>query len=138
MAMRVSPPCTVHRPPHSRPPQGATCARHAQAPSACPQGTDLALVLEAELADDLMAVFAEHYPNLAEFTADHVMQPGYSFADVRAYPTVPYINNDCANCVGTALSIHGSATVPYELANECNFGQPQTTPNNVLCAAPMP
>jgi AcrR family transcriptional regulator len=34
-----------------------------------------------ETADDLMATFAEHYPHLAEFTAEHVMQPGYRFGD---------------------------------------------------------
>lgn len=34
-----------------------------------------------ELAAELMAAFAQHYPHLAEFTAERVMQPGYSFAD---------------------------------------------------------
>lgn len=32
-----------------------------------------------ELADDLMAQFAADYPNLAWFTAEHVMAPGYHF-----------------------------------------------------------
>lgn len=34
-----------------------------------------------ELADDLMATFAADYPNLARFTAEHVMQPGYHFGN---------------------------------------------------------
>jgi len=34
-----------------------------------------------DLADDMMAVFAEAYPHLAEFTTAHVLQPGYSFGD---------------------------------------------------------
>ncbi len=33
-----------------------------------------------DLAGDLMVEFATDYPHLAEFTAEHVMQPGYSFA----------------------------------------------------------
>ena len=35
----------------------------------------------ADLAGELMAVFAEDYPNLAWFTTEHVMQPGYDFGD---------------------------------------------------------
>jgi len=34
-----------------------------------------------DIADEMMATFAEHYPHLAEFTAEHVMQPGYRFGD---------------------------------------------------------
>jgi AcrR family transcriptional regulator len=35
-----------------------------------------------ELAGDLIAGLpAEEYPHLAEFTADHVLQPGYNYAD---------------------------------------------------------
>ena len=33
----------------------------------------------AELADELMAEFFVGYPHLAQFTAEHVMQPGYDF-----------------------------------------------------------
>ena len=50
--------------------------------SALPAENDAELV---DLADDMMAVFAEHYPHLAEFTAEHVMQPGYSFSDEFDY-----------------------------------------------------
>ena len=35
----------------------------------------------AGFADELMVGFGEHYPHLAEFTAGHVMQPGYRFGD---------------------------------------------------------
>ena len=30
---------------------------------------------------DMLAEFAKHYPHLAEFTAGHVLQPGYDFGD---------------------------------------------------------
>lgn len=35
----------------------------------------------ADFADDLVAPIAEHYPHLAAFTAQHVVQPGYDFGD---------------------------------------------------------
>jgi hypothetical protein len=35
----------------------------------------------ADFADELIAPMAEHFPNLAAFTAEHVMQPGYDFGD---------------------------------------------------------
>jgi AcrR family transcriptional regulator len=35
----------------------------------------------ADLADELIASMAEHFPNLAAFTAQHVLQPGYDFGD---------------------------------------------------------
>ncbi|MAT04078.1 MAG: TetR family transcriptional regulator [Acidimicrobiaceae bacterium] len=34
-----------------------------------------------EMADEMMATFAQHFPSLAEFTADHVLQPGYAFGN---------------------------------------------------------
>jgi AcrR family transcriptional regulator len=33
----------------------------------------------ADVAEELIAPMAEHFPNLAAFTAEHVMQPGYDF-----------------------------------------------------------
>jgi hypothetical protein len=33
------------------------------------------------MADEMIATFAEHYPSLAAFTAEHVLQPGYRFGD---------------------------------------------------------
>ena len=35
----------------------------------------------ADLADDLIAPMAEQFPNLAAFTSQHVLQPGYDFGD---------------------------------------------------------
>jgi AcrR family transcriptional regulator len=34
-----------------------------------------------EQASEMMAAFTEHYPNLADFTVQHVLQPGYDFGD---------------------------------------------------------
>jgi AcrR family transcriptional regulator len=34
-----------------------------------------------ETAEHMLAEFAKHYPHLAEFTAAHVLQPGYDFGD---------------------------------------------------------
>ncbi len=38
------------------------------------EGEDL-----SDLAENLITPLAEHFPNLAAFTAEHVMQPGYDF-----------------------------------------------------------
>jgi AcrR family transcriptional regulator len=35
----------------------------------------------SELAEDMAAAFAQHYPHLLELTVDHVLQPGYSFGN---------------------------------------------------------
>lgn len=34
-----------------------------------------------DMADEMMAVFAEHYPHLAELTSEYVLKPGYDFGD---------------------------------------------------------
>lgn len=34
-----------------------------------------------DMAGDMLATFGEHFPSLAEFTNDHVLQPGYAFGD---------------------------------------------------------
>lgn len=40
------------------------------------EGEDL-----SDLAEELIKPMAEHFPNLAAFTSEHVLQPGYDFGD---------------------------------------------------------
>ena len=79
--MRVAAAKAAHH--HSRRQRGRTpSTQHKAQESALPAENDAELI---DLADDMMAAFAEHYPHLAEFTAEHVMQPGYSFSDEFDY-----------------------------------------------------